>query len=461
MNGFTPPHVLSNMPENTPILLALSGGADSVALLDMLTDYCKRYHTPLAVAHVDHGIRGEESVRDREFCRALAERYGIPFYCRCVDVPRLAAERRTGLEEEAREVRYAFFGELMRQHSIPLLATAHNATDNAETMLFRMARGTGLTGLCGIPASRPLTEGLVIRPILSMTKDEILGYCREHSLDFMTDETNRDIGYSRNRIRHRILPELTELNADAVHHIAELSRSLCEDEAYIIKEVKKILEDEPPQGIRLSTLRTLPPALWHRALAMRFSTELSRVNRADIAELTARAIPHSRLDLPHGVTVGIENSVLCLIEKEAFTPLSEVVLQKGENTLAGGEMLLVIDKELTPCHTREFIQNIYKNSTTTHISFDTIIGSLSARARTAGDRILRGGHRKKLRKLQGEAGIPLPLREKLPLLCDGAGVLWAPLVGLRDGAEGEWRVTLFWDKHDNKKKGNPTGYEWQ
>ena len=182
--GFALPHVLSGMTPESPILVGFSGGADSRALLDLLKKYADQNGTQIFAAHVNHGIRGEEADRDEAFCRAIAKDYGIPFFVHRVDIPSLARDTGKSVELCARDERYAFFARLMQENSIPLLATAHNSNDNLETMLFNLARGSGLSGLCGIPPKRECEGGLLIRPILLMSKDDVLEYCRENGLDF-------------------------------------------------------------------------------------------------------------------------------------------------------------------------------------------------------------------------------------------------------------------------------------
>ncbi len=450
MASFKEPHLLSGLPKKTPILLALSGGADSRALLHMLLSY----GAPLSVAHVDHGIRGETSKRDREFCEALAREAGIPFYLLKTDIPALAKKNHTGLEEQARAERYRFFEELMQEHDIPILATAHNATDNAETLLFRMARGTGLSGLCGISPARSFGGGMLIRPLLDMTKEEILEYCKAHSLNYVTDETNADIAYARNRIRHNILPEMNVLNKEAVRHISELCRSLNEDETFLESAAKKALnEDQERSGeknsISLSLFKELPPALSQRVLTLLFGEPpLSSKNREDVMTLASRATPHSSANLPHGRRALIENGRLLAVgrEKAPTCDLPPISVGMGATSILDTKMLLVIDREESPHEKWRSAKNIYKNATTIYINSDRIKNGLFIRTRQEGDTILLHGIHKKLRKLQNEAALPLSLRSSLPLLCDREGILWAPLTALRDGATGDalLRITLFY-----------------
>ena len=152
--AYRAPWRLAGLPPSTPVLLALSGGADSRALLHLLYTSAQADGFRLLLAHVNHGIRGEESLRDRAFCQSLAKQYGLELLLLDADVPALAAESRRGLEEEARSLRYDYFAARMREEGIPILVTAHHANDNLETLLFRLCRGTGLSGLGGIAPVR-------------------------------------------------------------------------------------------------------------------------------------------------------------------------------------------------------------------------------------------------------------------------------------------------------------------
>ena len=224
----TNPCKLANTEPDTKVLLAFSGGADSMVLLDMMQ---KEYpNTPILLAHVNHGIRGMEALRDRDFCESVAKERGLEIAFLDVDVPTLAKERGQSLEEAAREVRYAFFTDLMREREIPLLLTAHHADDHLETVLFRLSRGTGLSGLCGIAPIRSFGEGYLVRPLLGFTKKEILQYCKEQGLDFVTDSTNADTTYARNRIRADVLPVMEDLYADVSHRAVRMSVEFAEDD---------------------------------------------------------------------------------------------------------------------------------------------------------------------------------------------------------------------------------------
>lgn len=179
------------------VLVGFSGGADSALLLTLLSE---RRELRVCAAHLNHGIRGEEAERDEEFCRRFCLGINIPFFSARIDIPRLAAERKAGIEETARRERYAFFRRICEEEGLDCIATAHNATDNAETVLLRLIRGSGTDGLCGIP---PVRDN-IIRPLLLCTKEEILSECGRRGIRYVHDSSNDNTEYRRNFIRHRI-----------------------------------------------------------------------------------------------------------------------------------------------------------------------------------------------------------------------------------------------------------------
>ena len=188
------------------VIAAVSGGADSMAMLLFLMKISERYSLSLTVAHVNHGLRGEEARRDEEYVRSFCEKNSLRFEVLHADVATLAKQSGETCEECGRRVRYEFFESIDKNAKI---ATAHTASDNAETMLFNLARGSSLKGLCGIPPVR----GNIIRPLIFCTREDIEVFCRENSLDFVTDSTNLTLDYSRNKIRHIAVPALKEINS--------------------------------------------------------------------------------------------------------------------------------------------------------------------------------------------------------------------------------------------------------
>ncbi len=211
------------------VLLALSGGVDSTGALLALREFCAEGGYTLAAAHLDHAIR-PESGEDARFCADLCTRLGVTLYSRRVDVPALAAERRLGLEEAAREARYAYFAEVMAAEGISVLVTAHHAEDNLETVLMHLTRGCGLRGLCGIPPVRAFGGGVLLRPFLGASKEDFAERCRAEGIVPCVDATNADLRYTRNRIRAEVIPVLRDINPALLARTADMIASLRETE---------------------------------------------------------------------------------------------------------------------------------------------------------------------------------------------------------------------------------------
>lgn len=227
------------------ILVGFSGGADSTALLDRLS---RLPGYSVAAVHVNHGIRGEEAIRDREFCRGFCRDRGIPFFCLDADVP---AMRRQGesLETAARRVRYGYFAAVMGEQDYPLLAVAHNADDNLETVLFRICRGTGLRGMCGIPPVRTFGSGYLVRPLLGVSREEILRYLGERELSYVTDSTNEETDAARNRLRLTVIPALRAATGDPVAGVTRMTRLLAADSRYLEAEATRLFSAGDDAGI--------------------------------------------------------------------------------------------------------------------------------------------------------------------------------------------------------------------
>ncbi len=451
--GLTPLHLLSGKKPSTAVLVALSGGADSSAMLHMICDYANAYGTPVYAAHVNHMIRGAEADRDEEFCAAMCRRLGVELFVLREDVPKYARERSMSVETAAREVRYAFFDSIMEKHSIPLLATAHNACDNLETVIFNIARGAGLDGVCGISPSRGCKHGQVIRPILGLSREKILEYCRENSIDFVIDSTNTDTDYTRNKIRAVIIPELLRINPAAVENASRMSRSLREDALCLEGLCDMFCENmNDDASFNVTMLIGSPASVVNRALmslyaSMTDGASLERVHIDAILELCRSGSAHSRINLPHGIDAVIENGALHM-QKSTDAPKASLPfcteLHEGENFISQINAKIVIGNSQKPI-------NIYKTAIPLYLDFDTIDGTPIARERRSGDKIKINGINKSVKKLLCDMHIPLPVRYRLPMICVGDEIVAIPMVGAADGhkcAKGAPPTALFWLQGD-------------
>lgn len=430
------PRELVGLAEGAPLLVALSGGADSVALLALMVK-----HPPVYAVHVHHGIRGEEADRDAAFCGEIAARLGVPLETLYIDVPTLAAERGESLETVARDARYEAITQYMKQRGFALLVTAHHADDQLETMLQHLLRGSGTRGLCGIPAVRDLAEGIfVARPLLDQPKEAILAFLECEGLPFVTDSTNEEACCQRNFLRLRVLPLLKELQPNAPQLAARCAASLAGDEAYLDGLAADFLEKEGSEPT-VAALRALPRPVFVRVLR-RLLPEAPTVTHVDaIHRLLCEAKPHAALSLPPSIKLQIENGRLLTLQKKNARGSYKHILTEGINKIKGADALIVVtrhdDRTITPPDA-----NLYKYTTKLSLNSAIIRGTMLARPRSEGDRVLVGGMHRAVRRLASLSHLPLDTRRAMPLLADDEGVLAVPFFTVRDGGDKDADLTV-------------------
>lgn len=243
-----------NLIENRDIIVAaVSGGPDSIAMLDILIKLQEKMKFKIVVAHINHMIR-EEAISDMEFVKQYCKKYGIDFYSKSIDVQKLANNNKIGTEEAGRLVRYQFFDEILEKVGGNKIAIAHNKNDRAETIIMNTLRGSGISGLKGIEAKRKK----YIRPLIECERAEIESYCKSNGIDARIDKTNLDNTYTRNKIRNVVIPYIKkEFNPNIINTLERLSVLVCEEEEYIEKQVEKIyneilIEESIPNEIILN-----------------------------------------------------------------------------------------------------------------------------------------------------------------------------------------------------------------
>ncbi|HUX93443.1 MAG TPA: tRNA lysidine(34) synthetase TilS [Ignavibacteriaceae bacterium] len=216
--------------EGDKILVALSGGPDSVFLLNFLSKYKERFKIEIGAVHINHLLRGKEAVEDENFCRRLANDFGIPFYASVKNVKSFAKKNKISIEEAGRKIRYSEFERISKKYGYNKIATAHNCNDNAETVLLNLIKGAGLRGISGIPFKR----GNIIRPVISLTKEEILSYLEQNKINYRTDPSNLDSSYERNFLRNQIIPAIKEkLNPSFEETLLHSSEIFKDSNSYI------------------------------------------------------------------------------------------------------------------------------------------------------------------------------------------------------------------------------------
>lgn len=256
------------------LLVAVSGGVDSMVLLRVAADVAGRQQRRLAAAHLNHNLRGAASAGDAALVRQVAEQLGIPLFAGCLTVGELEADSAGSLEEAARRARLQFLIRTAQEQEFPVVLTAHHAADQAETVLHNILRGTGLKGLRGIPESRVLAAGVrVLRPLLRVSKQELQRFAVTHAIDFAVDETNTDPRFTRNRIRHDLLPRLREqfnpTIEDALLRLAEQTVELLEIADGLADELlrKAVLqEDDVSCRLSMAELSSAADAVLRHAL---------------------------------------------------------------------------------------------------------------------------------------------------------------------------------------------------
>ncbi len=428
--------------KDTPVLVAYSGGADSSLLLHLL----HRAGMRICAVHVHHGIRGKEADADLQFCRDTCRNLGIVLFTVKVNVPALAKRQGQSLEQAAREARYRHFARLMQAHHIPLLATAHHADDNLETLLFRLCRGTGTQGMRGIPAKAPLpgthNDGslCLFRPLLHLTKEEICSACAELGIAYVTDATNAKDDYARNHIRNRVVPELAHLFPQPQKAALRLSRAAAEDCDALDALADDIYAQHKATGaIPLSVLQAQHAAIAKRLIA-RLYAEHAQGHMAEAVHIDAvyarvRENACGSISLPGKIAAAIDRDALRMQPDAPTEPAAFLLpLQSGFCEIGDGSVMIWSCFPENQETDTAFATNVYNLYTELQVRFDTIKGRIFLRPMAEGDRILQGGMHKKVRKLYGQHGTPLHLRSRLPLLCDQDGILAVPGICLRDGA---------------------------
>ncbi|MGN0452903.1 MAG: tRNA lysidine(34) synthetase TilS [Ruminococcus sp.] len=402
------------------VVVALSGGADSVALLSVLKKLSSELTFSLYAAHVNHQLRGEESLRDENFVRDLCKYIGVELFVKSVDVRALAIEQ--GISEElcGRNVRYGFFSQLSKKLSSKV-ATAHTLSDSEETMLYNIARGTSLHGLCSIPYKRDY----IIRPLLDVTREEVEEYCSKNSLSFVQDSTNfiEDI-CSRNKLRLSVLPPLRELNAGFHNNFSRLRSQLCEVDSFMQSLADKAIEDaEGDFGLSAGKLTALPKALLKYTLARYISKSGADAEYRHLELCEEILFMGGAVNLPFGYTALCKQGFFRVLPPKALEPFGEEKLSKAHGITYDGKNYSF--RELTA----EDI--IYKKLSSFSVGCDKINDGTVVRTRRGGDTftLIKRGITKPLRKLQNELKIPAEKRDKLLLVANGSTVLWAEGIG--------------------------------
>ena len=403
------------------VICAVSGGADSVALLFALYLLREKLEITLEAAHFNHHLRGEESDRDEAFVREFCDRYDIPLHVGCAQVK----AGKKGLEAAARDARYGFLRSLSGK-----IATAHTADDNAETVLMHLIRGTGLKGLGGITP----VHGNIIRPSLSCTRQDVEAFLSEWCLPHIEDSSNESDAFLRNRVRHHVMPLLREENPKIGENLSQMALRLRQDEAFLSEAAS--FETLPD----VAELRAMHPALRSRCLeAFLKKSGVKEPEDAHIAQAEALVFsdkPSAKASFPGGVCIGRRYDRLEVLTEEALP--EEVVLPCPGEAYFGPYRVRCLPEAET--------------ENTADCFTVAPVGQMVLRGRKSGDEMRLSGGTKSLKKLFIDRKIPAADRGSVPVLCDEAGILGVCSIGvnLDRVPEGNFGVTVRFEKQTDK-----------
>lgn len=387
------------------VLIALSGGADSMALYDFFKKIKNEYDLTLKVAHVEHGIRENSSVSDCDFVKSVCEKDGIECFVKHINARELSNEYSIGIEEISRIKRYEFFESI----ECNKIATAHNLTDNIETVLFRLSRGTSTHGACGIPYVR----NKIIRPLIECTSQEIRSYCRENEIEYRIDETNFDNSYSRNYIRNEIVPKFKEFSSSFESVFLRFIKSNTESYEFIQNKSEELICDSKSEyGYSSKLLEQAHPAVLKNSLSIMLSERELSCNELHIEQMFTIINSMGRVQLSNGAFAFCDGTY--------FNILSQVEQNDGiMNNFCIEQKVIEYD---------QFVKNKnkYKKEIDFYLDYDKIVGKVCVGARKSGDYIRINGRNctKSLKKLFNELKIPASVRSKIPVVRDECGVVF-------------------------------------
>lgn len=397
------------------VAVGVSGGADSIALLKILSILKEKYGIILKAVHVNHNIRGDEADADEALVKKYCEELDVEFMPFSIDVISASQKLGIGLEECGRIVRYECF----HKASCDAVALAHTLSDSIETMLFNLARGTGSKGLCGIPVKR---EPNIIRPLIECTRKEIEQYCSDNNLQYAVDCTNLQDDYTRNYIRHNIVPLFERVNSDFEQSFLKTMQILTGENAFIEQQVQELLKASfNGNGYSTKLLKSAHPSVRQRAVMCIIEGVLNKsVEKRHIA-LVEQAIEKNqgKIELSKDLYICVNSDIICVQSKgSASNEYWEATEQNGA---------FVFDDKIYSLTVVCNPDTVEKDD----IDFYKIQNTLKLTSRKQGDTFFnkKRGNTKTLKKLFCEMKIPLDERNKIAVLRDGENVVWVENIG--------------------------------
>ncbi len=394
------------------VAVGLSGGADSVCLLHLLSSLKDEYGIILKAVHINHNIRGKEADSDEEFVRCFCKELGVELLVFSEDVPTLAKERKLSFEECGRQVRYECF----KKADCDAVAVAHTLSDSIETMLFNLARGTGVKGLSGISPKR---EPGIIRPLIGCTRSEIEAYCKAHSLQYVTDSTNLSDDYTRNHIRHNIVPAFEKINGDFENAFLRAMNSVREENGFVESCAVRLLEESRcKEGYLVKKLSSADDVLLKRCVLQMLKEKMDKPPEAKHIELCFEAVKagKGKIEIGKDLYLCVSGDIISFCNPESTNCTWKALFENGAAHTSFGSFVLLNDG----------ING--KDS----FDADKIKNELFLSSRLEGDKFTfsKRGVTKSLKKLFNELKIPCGKRNEIAVLHDGENVVWIEDIGV-------------------------------
>lgn len=393
------------------VLCAVSGGADSVYLLHNCAEAMRKNGLIVCAAHFNHCLRGAESDRDERFVQELCAQWDVPCVVGRGDVGGYARQHRLGTEEAARKLRYDFLENTAERLGMDVIATAHNADDNAETLLLALARGTGLRGLGGIPPVR----GRIVRPMLGVSRAQVEEYLAGHGLPHVEDSTNASLDYTRNKLRALVMPVLKEINPGFVRAAGRTSELLRADEEFLDGMAQIFLDKYPDGRVDAGELSGLAWSVASRVVRRMAPRALEAAHVGAVLDIAAAGkgeadVPGARFRAEGGALYVVRGGAACLPVRALNIPGETAIPEAG----------LVLRAEYAGSG-----REIHTSLNTFYFQCENICGTMYCAARRDGDRLRPAGRgcTKKVKDLFAERGIPASQRALVPVLRDESGLL--------------------------------------
>lgn len=419
------------------ILVALSGGADSVCLLYLLKQLQPKWNLQLAAAHLHHGLRGADADADAAFARELCQTWKIPFYEKKADAAAFARQQGCSVETAGRGLRYAFLEEAARKFAAETgaaeedidgqemaakaakdvyIATAHHKNDQAETVLMHLLRGSGSRGLAGIPPKR----GNIIRPLLCLTREEIEAYLQQNGIPFRTDKSNFDNDVTRNRVRLELIPQLKQdYNPEIVETLCHTAEIMRQQQTDIDKQAQQFIQthvktEKNGRCAAAAELLAQGMTVGHAVLCHMAGSAPEWGHVQAIWRILEKNETGCQIDLPHGMVATLSYGMLTVGAKEKTISGFSYILRPGETCVlpeagyvAGVDWAAEQDKRQESVHIMPYHGE-----------------PVVIRSRQPGDRIRTGGQRQRVKQMMIDAKIPRELREKIPVVEVGGDIVW-------------------------------------